>query len=358
MIKSIVILGTDWISPGGITAVLQSYKEGGLFQQWPIRFLPTYRSANPLNKLGMALLAAGRLLMWLLAGKVAVVHAHSASRASFWRKASLLCLARCFGAKTIFHLHSGEFAVFYHQECGALGQRFIRWVLRSVDVVVVLSERWVAVLQAIEPQCRPIALPNPIELPDTNRTPIEKRILFLGRLRDKKGVYDLVKAFKGVLGVYPDSKLVLAGDGELDAVAQLANDLGIKDQLILTGWIAGEAKQRELECADLFVLPSYFEGLPVCILEAMAYGIPVISTTVGGIPDICRSGVDGILFEAGDIAALQAAILKIFSDSDFKNSLVSSAKGRIQNEFEMNIVLSQLGDVYRNLGVVSLKNEN
>lgn len=347
--KKIIMLGTDWSSPGGITAVIHSYKQGGLFSDWPIYFLPTYRSANPVNKIYMALRALLILLILLITRKVAIVHAHSASRASFWRKSSLLIIAHLFGAKTVFHLHSGEFADFYYQECSSLKQKYIRYFLRKVDCVVVLTEKWQRILKEIEPLSAPVVLANPIALNNQATDVVPYRILFLGRLRQKKGVYDLVHSIAMLVDKYPGIQLVLAGDGEIEQVQSLVNELGLEKNIALTGWISGADKDRELACADLFILPSYFEGLPVCILEAMAWNIPVIASDVGGIPDICRDGIDGILIRAGDVNGIAASIDRVFANKALRESLVVSAKKRVLQEFEMTVVLGKLGDIYSQL---------
>ncbi|QLI82554.1 glycosyltransferase family 4 protein [Chitinibacter fontanus] len=268
----IVMIGTDWSAFGGITAVIKSYKDGGLFDKWPIRFLATYQNDRLINKLLMALRAYIVLFFWLVTRQVAVVHAHSASRASFWRKSGLLCLALFFGVKTIFHLHSGEFPVFYHRECKPWQKRYIRWILRQVDQVIVLTSSWEETVLTIEPNCRVYALPNPIMASKFEATPIPFRVLFLGRLREKKGVYDLIASWKSIVDKYPLAQLVLAGDGDQNPFWDLAIELGIERQIEMPGWIAGGDKVLALRTADIFVLPSYFEGLPVCILEAMAQG--------------------------------------------------------------------------------------
>jgi glycosyltransferase involved in cell wall biosynthesis len=216
--------------------------------------------------------------------------------------------------------------------------------------VIVLSERWRTVISQIEPESKIAVLPNPVVTAEHSAQPIGHRVLFLGRLREKKGVYDLIRCLPELSKLYPDVVFVLAGDGELDQVAALAEQLGVKQHIELTGWIAGEDKQKALASADVFVLPSYFEGLPVCILEAMAQGVPVISTDVGGIPDICRDGIDGLLVKPGDLVALTSAFARLFADMQLKQALIASARARIDTEFAMPVVLSHLGDIYLQLG--------
>jgi glycosyltransferase involved in cell wall biosynthesis len=210
----------------------------------------------------------------------------------------LLILARLFAVPVVFHLHSGEFPKFYRQRNRPV-RAVIRWVLRSATEVVCLSQTWFTILSEIEPAARLSIIGNPIEVPE--RTPRNTRpvrmVVFFGRLRATKGVFDLLDAIPLVLARHPDVQFVLAGDEGVIAVREYADRLGIAHAVEVPGWVSGEAKKKYFEEADLFVLPSHFEALPVSILEAMAAAIPVIAPKVGGIPDLIDSGVDGVLVE-------------------------------------------------------------
>src|SRR5262245_21967405 len=112
------MLGTDFTAPGGITAVVRNYVAFGLFRQWPIRYLATYRKASVIDKVMTAFSALFRFSAWILAGRVGAVHAHTAANGSFWRKSIFLTLGKLVGARTILHLHDGKFPRFYYERCG------------------------------------------------------------------------------------------------------------------------------------------------------------------------------------------------------------------------------------------------
>ena len=126
-------------------------------------------------------------------------------------------------------------------------------------------------------------------------------LLFLGLLGKNKGIYDLLECirdhkveFQGKL------KLYIGGNGEIEHVKQLIKEYGIADIVIFEGWVSGDKKIELLNKSDAYILPSYKEGLPISILEAMSYGMPIISTPVGGIPEIVSNGENGYLVEPGN----------------------------------------------------------
>ena len=118
----------------------------------------------------------------------------------------------------------------------------------------------------------------------------------------------------------------------------------------MLGWVSGAAKERELQQATLYVLPSYIEGLPMGVLEAMAIGAPVIATKVGGIPDAIEDGANGFLVEPGDVNALADRIIQLLADAQLRNRFATAARARIVSSFSPERVLARLEDVYRKLG--------
>jgi len=316
--RCVAMVGTSLQAPGGMTAVVRLYRDMGLFDTWRVRYLASYERPGKLTQLRVMAGAVLAFAWMLLRGQVALLHVHSASRGSFWRKSVFCLMARCFRVPYIFHLHSGEFPVFYDRECGPAAQRWVRRTLHGARAVVALTSLWRDELERIAPGAHIVVLGNPVQVAATlpPAPPLRRHLLFLGRLRDKKGVYDLVRAIPAVLAVHPDARFTLAGDGDLDGTARLARELGVADAVVLPGWVDGAAKDALMDGADGLLLPSYFEGLPICILEAMAQGLPVISTTVGGIPEVLDDGRCGVLLAPGDVDGIGQAVLALLQDDD------------------------------------------
>lgn len=348
--RYLVMLGTDFSSPGGITAVIRMYREGGLFERWPVRFLPTYHRAGVVNKMVSATAALGRFLLWLGRGEVGWVHAHVAARGSFWRKSLFLALARLAGAGTVFHLHDGSFPTWYEAR-SPLARRVVRAMLRRSDRVVVLTSTWANWVRGIEPQARTVVVGNPVSLPAAVSVRTPGTVLFLGRLWQEKGIFDLLGAAALIKDAVLDLKLVCAGDGDQNAVMAMAASLGMAERLVLPGWIEGDAKTALLREAAVFVLPSYFEGLPMGVLEAMAYAVPVVATEVGGMRDAVGDEA-GLLVPAGDVAALSVALGRVLGDADLQARMGEAGRQRVAAEFETAQVLTRLGELYQTLGMM------
>lgn len=347
--RRVWMVGPALQAPGGMSAVAQAYREAGLFDRWGVRYLSSYAGPGLLRQLATMLPALARLAGALLLGRVALVHVHSASRGSFWRKSVFCAVARLAGVPYVVHLHSGEFTAFYHRECSAIGRRWVRRVLRQAAAVIVLAPHWAREVAAIEPAAALRVVANPVVLPPVAqavRAPA-RRLLFLGRLREKKGVFDLLAALPALRERHPGLRLCLAGDGDLDAVRRAASALGVADAVELPGWIDGAAKDAELRRADVLVLPSHFEGLPMCVLEAMAAGVPVVATAVGGVPFALDEGRCGALVPPGDVPALAQAVLRLFDDAGHRRQLAQAARERAAALFATGEVLRQVEATWR-----------
>ena len=347
------MIGPAIEAPGGMSAVVASYRQAGFFDRWHVRYIATYRHPDWPSKIWQLLVSTSRFLSLLLRRRVALLHVHAASRGSFWRKCIFMALARLGRVPVILHIHSGEFGDFYQQECGPARQALVRWAMRGSAKVVCLTKQWQLRLGAIEPRAHFIHLPNPVDIQvdvpssGVGRDARQRTVLFLGRLRERKGVFDLVKAWPAVRSACPGARLVLAGDGDQTPVKALAVQLGVADSIEFPGWVMGEAKARHLAGSSVFVLPSYAEGLPVCILEAMAHGLVIVTTDVGGIPEVVRDGCEAILIRPGDVDGLARALVTALCDEGLAQRLGDAARKRVVGTYSMSLVLGRLDDLYR-----------
>lgn len=334
---------------GGMSSVVRNYRRDGLFDRYPVRLLVTHEEGGAGRRVWRAARAFVTLFWWLLQGRVAAVHSHMAMRGSFWRKSLFNTLARVFGVRVIAHLHGSEFRQFVASQ-PRWRQYLVRRELEACACVVVLSASWAQLVHEIAPGASVVEIPNHVDLPaatDARSTGADGPVvLFLGLVGDRKGVFDLLPAFARALGDSPAMRLVVAGNGEVARAERIAQELGIGGRVQFPGWVDGAAKESLLAGADIYVLPSHNENFPVSVLEAMARSLPVITTRVGGIPELVRDGVDGILVEPGDVAALAAALVALASDAELQRCLGASGRSRIEAAFSPDVVLPRLYGVY------------
>ena len=355
--KWIVMLGIHPKSreKGGISTVVDTYRATGLFERWPVRYIGTMVSGSRVAKISVAVSAFFDFARLLLVGRVAVVHAHTASRASFWRKSIFILPALAMRVPVILHLHGAEFEQFYRNECGAFAKAFARGVLNRVDRVIALSAQWRTVIKSIAPRAHVVTIANPVPIP--TRPTVAAReanlLLFLGRFGRRKGIFDLLQALTLVRQRFPDVRLRCGGDGDVAGVIARVRELGLEQHVEILGWVSGAAKERELMRATIYVLPSYAEGLPMGVLEAMAAGVPTIATRVGGIPDAIDDGVHGLLVLPGDIDALAERIMQLLDDAALRARLGAQARERAAAMFGTERVVAQIDDLYRSFGIES-----
>jgi glycosyltransferase involved in cell wall biosynthesis len=351
--KKIVMLGTGLDTMGGIASVVRVYQEAGLLRRYGVRYIATHCDGGKLRKLRAMLGAYAAFIGMLLRGQVGLLHVHVASRASFWRKSGFFALAFALRIPAILHLHGAEFAQFYGEECGPLRRRMIRAIFDRCQRVVVLSDAWKRWVQGVSRNPHVEAIYNPVLLPPAAVAWTARQrgaVLSLGRLGKRKGSYDLLEAAARVLPAAPGVELRLGGDGELDAVRARAAQLGMAGHLNLLGWVNGERKEQQLSAAMLYALPSYNEGLPMSVLEAMAAGLPVLATPVGGIPEAVSDGVEGFLVAPGDVAALAARLAQLLQDDGLAQRMGAAARRKVETTFSSQAVLPHVEKMYQELG--------
>jgi len=354
--KYIVMIGPSITSKGGIASVLSNYKKAGFFNQFNVKYLSTHIEGNKISKLWLALSMWCYLCWLLITGQVLLLHAHVARWNSFWRKSVFLVLMLVFRRPYIVHIHSGGFEDFYSQDCNKLQRKIIKWILEQSGMIVVLTQKaydWVGTVVLHD---RVIVVPNFVpddKILEKNYQKQKGSILFLGRFNEEKGIFDLLDAMSIVSNNIPEVKLVLCGDGDIVGVKNKIDKLGLSVHVELLGWVSGKEKKRVLYESQIFVLPSYVEGLPIGVLEAMQCGCPVVATTVGGIPDQVQNEVQGILVEPGNVVALATALERLLSNSELCEQMGQHGIITIREKFSYEVVMPKIEKIYRDLGYES-----
>lgn len=334
--------------------VLDVYRAGGLFERWPLVPIAAHGEGDAARRCLIALKAAVHFLCLLVMGRVAAVHAHAVSCSSFWRRSLFLLLAFAARRPVILHVHGGNFVRFYEQ-CRALERLYIRFLLRQSAHVIVPSEQCKARVANIVRGLPLVAVPPPVSLPAPQ--PVARRsaeLLFLGRMSREKGIYDLLSAVAALRRTHPGLQLLCAGDGEIDGVMQRAAELGIGGAVRVIGWLPALERQRALaQCAAL-VVPSYVEGLSMCVLEAMAAGTAVVATPVKGILQAVTHGAEGLLVAPGDLEALKNALNLLLSRPQLAQEMGARGRHKIEQKFAAEIVVPQIEALYHTVGIMPI----
>ena len=284
-----------------------------------------------------------------------IVHIHVASRGSTLRKVILAEMVARAGRPLVLHAHGGYFDEF-HRRLPAFLRRSVNGILQRANVLIALSPRWrdFYINECELSQGQVAVLPNPVRWsPDTpdRSGRREVQFLFLGRMCKKKGTYDLVNAFAALPEpVRARARLVLAGDGDIAEIRELAAPLG--DRVRVLSWIDSAERDRLLAQSDVFVLPSYHEGVPMSLLEAMASGLPSIVTPVGGIPDVFSHGIEGLVVEPAHVADLSAAMARLVTHDAERVANGRRAHERARS-FDVHTYARRLADIYQRIAPVA-----
>jgi glycosyltransferase involved in cell wall biosynthesis len=198
-----------------------------------------------------------------------------------------------------------------------------------------------------------VVIPNGVpEIPETSRqnTDLERPVmLYAGRLRTRKAVAVLVEAF-ATLRHRRSASLVIAGDGEhREALEERVRALGLEGSVLFLGAIPRPDMLRWYATADIFCLPSLYEGFPVAILEAMAAGLPVVSTTVSGIPEAVADGATGLLVPPENATALAAALDRLAGNEVLRERMGEAGRRRVRETFAISKVCAAYMDQWQKL---------
>lgn len=347
----VLIVATSHKTRGGITSVIRSHQKGEQWKNFHCKWIETHIDKSFLWKFIYALKACVQYT--ILLPFYQLIHIHVSEPPSAFRKCLFMWWGKLWRKKTIVHFHSFS----PETTISSRWKNIYKYLFKQANMVFVLSPYWKKeICETFDLNDKVKVLYNPCTN-ITNYTTYKKQpyILYAGALITRKGYADLIHAFANISNLYPNWKLVFAGNGEIGKAKKIAQNLNIEDKTIFLGWINGEEKDKAFKEASIFCLPSYAEGFPMAVLDAWAYGLPVISTPVGGLSDIAIDGKNILLFPPSDIQKLSKQLNKILSDEPFRNNLVMATTELSNRIFHEKVINRQLSELYK---IVLECNEN
>lgn len=343
---NIVLIGPSLNQRGGIVSVLQVLRDFLVAQGTAVRVVGTTAEGSRWQGVLVFLRAWVAVLGVCLLRKTDVVHLNMASRGSCLRKSVLGLTCWIFRIPFVIHLHGGGFQTFRDEELGRIGRTLVDFVFRRAARVIALSVAWQAWLQTTM-KLKDVAIVfNGVPSYET-KVNVERKttptVLFLGRLGTNKGTDVLIAAMREVTRQLPNAVLELGGDGDIATYRQQAADL---PNVRFLGWVDDSGRRAALARATVYCLPSWKEGLPLSVLEAMSAGLPVVSTPVGGIPEAVEDGVSGLLVQPGDAQGLATALSKILLNPAMAKSMGDNGRLRQREQFSAEAMGHSCLEVY------------
>ncbi|MBC7876523.1 MAG: glycosyltransferase family 4 protein [Anaerolineales bacterium] len=283
-----------------------------------------------------------------------IVHIASVTYWVFWESAAYLLISKILGCKTIFHM-LGPFDVFYLKS-GENTKLLIHKILQKADKVICLSDRDRDLMSNfLVPKnilvFRSNARLSLDKVVSQNRKGRERvEILFIGGVEPfRKGIYDILKALPIVINKFKEVRFTFTGGQNTEQALHDALDPNFASWVSFRGWVSELEKWDIYQASDLLLLPSYEEGLPYVLIEAMAYGLPIITTPVGGIPEVVRDGTNGILITPGDYEALANAIVHLVQNEQLRLLMGNNNREDAKKYYSQEIIFNELEAAYSSL---------
>ena len=341
----VATVATSSRTRGGITSVINAYRQTALWTDWNMIWIETHIDRSKVAKLWILIKALFIFLYHL--PSTDLIHLHFSEPVSAIRKLPFVLLTKLFRKKLLVHFHAfGTNTTIYGRFSSAY-----KYIFRSADEVIVLSNYWKEEIASKWPYLadKIIVVYNPCIQVKPMLVERQKAILFAGTVNQRKGYQDLIKAFAAVKDNYPDWKLVFAGNGEIGAAKQLAKSLQIETNVEFLGWVSGSRKDMAFRQSAIFCLPSYAEGLPMAMLDAFSYGLPVITTPVGGIPDLLTHSQNALIYQPGDVQALSDCLTRCISDPAVRDSLAESSINLSSTTLNLTTITKELAGIYQKI---------
>lgn len=288
---------------------------------------------------------------WVLVSRrIDLVQIQSSDFQTFWESCLYLMMAKLFRRPTMMRL-GGVFDKFY-EGSGPRTQKLIRRGISAPDILIVQSESWRRYLESIGRTRNVIVLYNSIPATSITPAPVPRNsppqvIFFAGSESVRKGAYVVIDALR--LPELQDIKATFRFVAVIDPLRSEIQNAGLSQDIELTDFMEHAEFLELMRNGDIFLMPSFGEGFPNSLLEAMAAGLACVATPVGAVPEIADHEVEALIMPPGDAAALAKAIRRLVDDPELRLQTVVSAQDRLKRQFTAEQVLDRLAEGYDRL---------
>jgi len=356
----VLMLGPHRAAVSGVSTHLNLLMESALGDDFDVVHFQVGSEGRDEGAIGKAirlLVSPFFLAASIIFRHVAIVHINtSLNPKAYWRDVAYLFISKALGARVVYQIHGGALPRKFYAWSAFL-TAWLRWTLGLPDVVVVLAQVELRAYREFVPRQEVVALPNGIDcrpysvVPTVQSTPDRPlQLVYIGRVAREKGLYETMQGLRLAHELGVDARLIVAGSGpEESRLRRYAQALGIAPRVCFVGPIFGTDKVKLLFGADVMVLPSYSEGLPYALLEAMAAGVPVIATPVGAIPDVVSDGIHGYLVPPRDGKAIAEALAMLSGDREKLAWMSRACRRRVRAAFSIERLAQEFSYHYARL---------
>jgi glycosyltransferase involved in cell wall biosynthesis len=343
---------------GGMTAITKMYYEIGLFSNSNIRhFNTSFKSTKKIFRFTESILMKIRYLYVLMHFKPHIVHVMTSSYWGFYDKSFYCLIARVYGIKSILNPVGGGFSDFY--EKNKFHKILVNIAINFPNAIIVGSAYWEKYFNEKFKNIRIQNTPNPVNSSvylrkvGTYKVNDRVKIISVSNIIETKGIRELCYVIKELINLVTNVDFEIIGDGDLKQwlESELALEIA-KNRVKILGFVSDDVKIECLQKADIFLMLSYFEIIPISILEAMSASLSVVSTSVGGIPDLIDDSVNGYSVLPKETNEVITRLIEMCSFSSAKLASFGEASFiKIQNNYDVYSVIKE----HENLAVSMLK---
>lgn len=352
----ITIISPSLDVKGGISKQVRHFLESDVSKKYRVSHISTHQSGNKFLKLIRAICGYFEFSIQAFFSPPKLAFVYMSGDISFLRKSIIILLAKLRKIKVLLYCHSYDFDHFYSRSPHFF-KSYIKYILNSVEKVVALSSYWKEALFYIcgrnDIVIVPPFSPYITQLLSANtkdEESQERNILFMGTIEERKGIFDVLSAFSSIVGNLPyPCRLIVAGDGKEDKVKHIIEKNNLKNNVKLIGWIDEEEKIKLFEEAYLFVLPSYAEGFPLVLIEAMASGVPVVAGDIPPVRELISDGENGFLVEPGNKESLADVLEKVLMNEELCKKIGEEGRRLVKSKFLFNDNVYSLDKEIRSL---------
>lgn len=341
------MVGSAEKSSGGVSSVIKLIKKTSVWDEYSCYWLGTQIHRNYLWKLWYAI--KSNIIAFFIIWRYDIVHMHTTpDKLGLIIQLPILLLAKCWRKKVILHLHVGN-------QLKTKKNPLFVFCLKKADLILLLAKKWEGLFAEYYPEVntKTEVLYNPCEIkPEVDFVEKEKLVIMAAFYCDNKAPDLLLKAVKSLIdkGCWlKDWKVALLGNGEVNRYRMMAEDMGLSDIVSFPGYVVGKEREDYFRKASIYCMCSYEEGFPMVVLESWMYGINVVTTPVGGLPDVIEEGKNCLTFDFGDWDGLARQLQMLMEDGDKRREMARCSRKFVLDTFSLKIYNETLENIYQTL---------
>lgn len=339
------MVGSAEKSAGGVASVIRLMRKMPVWNRYSCRWYGTQIQRNYLWKAWYAIRAA--ILAPFVFPAYDIVHIHTVpNHLGLIIQMPELLLAKLLRKKVIIEVHVGN------QLFDNTSNRLFKWTLRKADLILLLAYKWQTVFMELYPD---VHVPTRVlynacdVVSNATFEEKEKSIIMAVYFNDNKAADILLKAWVRLKDKYPEWHLTLMGNGEVERFRKMAADLGLSGCVSFPGYVTGQEKNSIWRKASIYCMCSYNEGFPMVVLEAWAYGISVITTPVGGLPDVIEDGRNCLTIPFGGVDEMVVQLERLIDDDTLRKQMGEYSKFFVGRHFSLDAISEDLDDIYKHV---------